>query len=88
VADTGGGIDASCQARLFEPFFTGFDVSHHSSGHYEFGRRGMGLGLSIARAFVEMHDGTITCKSEPGKGSVFTITLPTSARVGTQPSHN
>ncbi|HWE04990.1 MAG TPA: hybrid sensor histidine kinase/response regulator [Tepidisphaeraceae bacterium] len=88
VADTGGGIDASCQARLFEPFFTGFDVSHHSSGHYEFGRRGMGLGLSIARAFVEMHGGTIGCKSEPGKGSVFTIVLPAPARAERQPSHN
>ncbi|HZK82115.1 MAG TPA: hybrid sensor histidine kinase/response regulator [Humisphaera sp.] len=88
VADTGGGIDESCQARLFEPFFTGFDVSHHSSGHYEFGRRGMGLGLSIARAFVEMHGGRISCQSEPGRGSVFTIVLPASERVQAQPSHN
>jgi signal transduction histidine kinase len=88
VADTGGGIDSACQARLFEPFFTGFDVSHHSSGHYEFGRRGMGLGLSIARAFVEMHGGTITCKSEPGKGSVFTIVLPEAAPAEVQPSQN
>ena len=76
VSDTGTGIDASCRARLFEPFFTGFDVSHHSSGHYEFGRRGLGLGLSIARAFVEMHGGTIVCTSDVGKGSTFTITLP------------
>ena len=76
VSDTGTGIDTSCQARLFEPFFTGFDVSHHSSGHYEFGRRGLGLGLSIARAFIEMHGGSISCRSETGKGSTFTITLP------------
>jgi len=88
VADTGGGIEPACQERLFEPFFTGFDVSHHSSGHYEFGRRGMGLGLSIARAFVEMHGGTISCQSEPGKGSVFTIVLPTTVRAEMQPSHN
>src|SRR5262249_13460381 len=76
VKDTGAGISAECLPRLFEPFFTGFDVSHHSSGHYEFGRRGLGLGLSIARAFVEMHSGTIRCDSEPGKGSAFTIFLP------------
>ena len=78
VTDTGAGIDPTCQASLFQPFFTGFDVSHHSSGHYEFGRRGLGLGLSIARAFVEMHGGTIACQSEPGQGSTFTITLPAS----------
>jgi signal transduction histidine kinase len=78
VSDTGAGIASECLPRLFEPFFTGFDVSHHSSGHYEFGRRGLGLGLSIARAFVEMHSGTIRCQSEPGKGSAFAITLPKS----------
>ncbi len=76
VSDTGSGIDEACQGRLFEPFFTGFDVSHHSSGHYEFGRRGLGLGLSIAKAFVEMHGGAISCQSEQGRGSTFTITLP------------
>ncbi|MDB5305571.1 MAG: histidine kinase,Response regulator receiver domain proteinhistidine kinase [Phycisphaerales bacterium] len=76
ITDTGSGIEPACRARLFEPFFTGFDVSHHSSGHYEHGRRGLGLGLSIARAFVEMHGGTISCQSKTGEGSTFTITLP------------
>src|SRR5665213_424462 len=76
VADTGGGIDESCQTRLFEPFFTGFDVSHHSSGHYEFGRRGLGLGLSVVRAIVDMYGGTITCQIEVCNASTFTVTLP------------
>ncbi|MDB5354586.1 MAG: histidine kinase,Response regulator receiver domain proteinhistidine kinase [Phycisphaerales bacterium] len=76
VTDTGSGIEPASRAQLFEPFFTGFDVSHHSSGQYEHGRRGLGLGLSIARAFVEMHGGTISCESKTGEGSVFTITLP------------
>ncbi|MDB5332281.1 MAG: histidine kinase,Response regulator receiver domain proteinhistidine kinase [Phycisphaerales bacterium] len=76
VSDTGTGIEPACRAQLFEPFFTGFDVSHHSSGQYEFGRRGLGLGLSIARAFVEMHGGTIACESTTGRGSTFVITLP------------
>ena len=76
VTDTGAGIDPECQPRLFEPFFTGFDVSHHSSGHYEFGRRGLGLGLSIARAFIQMHGGTIACQSIQGHGSTFIISLP------------
>src|SRR4051794_21090517 len=43
VTDTGSGIDADCLPKLFQPFFTGFDVSKHSSGHYEYGRRGLGL---------------------------------------------
>jgi signal transduction histidine kinase len=76
VTDTGVGIDPDALAHLFEPFFTGFDVSRHSSGHFEFGRRGLGLGLSLARAFVEMHGGLITVASTAAKGSTFTVTLP------------
>ena len=79
VTDTGVGIDSSCQKQLFEPFFTGFDVSHHSSGHYEYGRKGIGLGLSVVKAFVEMHGGTIEVSSEVGKGTSFTIWLPAHA---------
>jgi signal transduction histidine kinase len=76
VTDTGIGIDASCQKQLFEPFFTGFDVSHHSSGQFEYGRKGIGLGLSVVKAFVEMHGGTIEVSSEVGRGTSFTIWLP------------
>jgi signal transduction histidine kinase len=75
VTDTGVGIDPTCQAQLFEPFFTGFDVSHHSSGHFEYGRKGIGLGLSVVKAFVEMHGGRIDVASEVGKGTRFTIYL-------------
>ena len=78
VTDTGTGMNADSIKRLFEPFFTGFDVSHHSSGTYEFGRKGIGLGLSTVKAFVELHGGTVTGTGEPGKGSVFTIWLPES----------
>lgn len=76
VSDTGSGIDAAAQAQLFKPFFTGFNVSHHSSGHFEHGRQGLGLGLSIVQAWVEMHGGTISVQSELGKGSTFIIKLP------------
>jgi signal transduction histidine kinase len=76
VRDTGVGIDAACLPRLFEPFFTRFDVSRHSSGVFEFDRRGLGLGLSVVKAFVEMHGGKVRVDSEIGKGSKFTVTLP------------
>jgi signal transduction histidine kinase len=76
VADTGVGIDPACLPRVFDPFFTRFDVSRHSSGVYEFERRGLGLGLSVAKAFIEMHGGQVSVTSELGKGSTFTIALP------------
>jgi signal transduction histidine kinase len=86
VTDTGIGIDAVCQKQLFEPFFTGFDVSHHSSGQFEYGRKGIGLGLSVVKAFVEMHGGEIGVNSEVGKGTSFTITLPAAAPTNSAPA--
>lgn len=79
VSDTGAGIDAAAREKLFEPFFTGFDVSHHSSGVFEHGRKGLGLGLSVVKAFVESHGGRIDVDSEAGRGTTFTITLPPGA---------
>jgi signal transduction histidine kinase len=76
VSDNGVGIDAAHRERLFEPFFTGFDVSRHSSGTFEHGRRGLGLGLSLVKAFIEMHGGAVAVESEAGKGTTFTLTLP------------
>ena len=66
VSDTGVGIDPASLPHVFEPFFTAFDVSKHSSGEFEFGRRGLGLGLSLVKGFVEMHGGTVSAASEPG----------------------
>ena len=75
VRDTGVGIDADTKARIFDPFFTRLDVTRHSSGTFEFDRRGMGLGLAVAKAFVEMHGGKIAVESQPGQGTCFTIQL-------------
>ena len=79
VRDNGIGIAAEQLPHLFEPFFTEIDVSRHSSGQFEFGRRGLGLGLSVVRAFVAMHGGTVDVSSSLGAGSTFTLTLPLSA---------
>jgi len=83
VTDNGVGIEADSLPRLFDPFFTRFDVSRHSSGDYEFNRRGLGLGLSIVKLFVEMHGGRMDVQSQIGKGSCFTMILP--PRVPTMP---
>lgn len=76
VRDEGVGIDAADQPHIFEKFFTGMDVLSHSSGEYEFLKKGFGLGLAIVRKFVEMHGGRVGMTSEPGKGSDFYFTLP------------
>ncbi len=76
IADTGIGIGPEALARIFEPFFTAFDVSKHSSGTFEYEKRGLGLGLSMAKAFVEMHGGKLSATSDLGKGTIFTMELP------------
>jgi signal transduction histidine kinase len=64
VQDNGIGIPENMYERIFEPNFT----SKNS---------GMGLGLSMVRKMIEDYKGEISVKSEVGKGSTFTITLPT-----------
>ena len=76
VEDHGVGIPARDVPQIFNAFFSTFNTANHSSGEYEFNKRGIGLGLSLARKFVHMHGGRIEASSEEGKGSVFTITLP------------
>lgn len=76
VADTGEGMTEDTCQKLFQPFFTGFDVSRHCSGTYEHGRRGLGLGLAIVKNLVEMHGGTIGVDTKPQQGTTFTFTLP------------
>jgi signal transduction histidine kinase len=79
VSDTGVGMDRASVARVFEPFFTRFDVSRHSSGVFEFERRGLGLGLTVVEAFAKRHGGRVDVESKVGQGTTFTITLPGAA---------
>lgn len=76
IRDTGVGIHADDIEHIFDPFFTRSDVRHHASGECDFNRSGLGLGLSVTRAFVEMHGGNIRVASRPGVGTQFTIRIP------------
>jgi signal transduction histidine kinase len=78
VSDEGIGVPAGDQQYLFEPFFTGFDTLRHSSGDYQFGKRGLGLGLWLVKTFVEMHGGRVEVSSGPERGSTFSFLLPRS----------
>jgi signal transduction histidine kinase len=72
VADSGIGMTAEQQARLFEEFSQADAATAQRFG-------GTGLGLAITRKLARMMDGDVTVTSEPGKGSVFTVRLPGSA---------
>lgn len=77
VSDTGIGIDACLLEHVFEPFSAaGGDMQLHTSGRFEFGSRGLGLGLAIAKAIIEQHGGSIMVRSQPQAGSHFTVVLP------------
>jgi len=76
IADQGVGIAPEVRPYVFEPFFTGFDTMHHSSGDFEFCKKGIGLGLCLVKRFVDLHQGQVEFTSEPGRGSTFTVTLP------------
>ncbi len=80
VADRGVGLEPQALKQLFQPFFTQFDPSRHSSGDFGFCKRGLGLGLSISKQFVEMHGGEISAESAPADGTRITVRLPRRAR--------
>jgi signal transduction histidine kinase len=76
VQDEGIGVQPSEQQYLFEPFFTGFDTLHHSSGDFQFCKRGIGLGLCLVKTFIELHGGRVEFQSVPGHGSSFGFVVP------------
>jgi signal transduction histidine kinase len=76
VADRGIGLEPRAVNRLFQPFFTQFDSSRHSSGDIGFNKRGLGLGLSIVKQFIELHGGQVAAESTLGQGTTVTIRLP------------
>jgi len=69
VCDTGPGISAADQAKLFQEFQQADNAITKKKG-------GTGLGLAISKRIIEMHGGKIWVESKPGQGSTFTFTLP------------
>jgi len=67
VRDTGVGMDAETQARVFEPFFSTKEDAH-----------GVGLGLSVVESIVARHGGRVDLESAPGQGTAFTLHFPLS----------
>ena len=67
IKDTGRGIPEENLSRIFDPFFTTKDVG-----------KGTGLGLFIAHDIIVRHKGTIRVESTPGKGTTFSVNIPTS----------
>ena len=67
-SDTGVGIPSEVMTKIWSPLFTTK-------------AKGMGLGLTICKRIVEAHGGTISAESSVGKGSIFTITIPSNPRI-------
>ena len=80
VEDTGIGIPTEHLPRLFERFYRVDKARHRAEG-------GTGLGLAIVKHIVITFGGTIQVESEPGKGSIFTITLPAHFKDGRKPGN-
>ena len=71
VIDTGSGIPEKLLPKIFQPFFTTKGTAKRGE------TKGTGLGLAICKEIIDRHRGTIDVASEVGKGTTFTISLPT-----------
>jgi two-component system phosphate regulon sensor histidine kinase PhoR len=69
VADNGIGINKNDQKHIFDKFYRASTGNIHKY-------KGLGLGLYYVKKIAEAHGGDVTVSSKPGKGSIFTVTIP------------
>jgi two-component system, OmpR family, heavy metal sensor histidine kinase CusS len=69
VRDTGCGIDSEHLPHVFDRFYR----ADRARSHYS---QGAGLGLAIVKSIMNLHHGTVTIQSEPGKGTTVTLRFP------------
>jgi signal transduction histidine kinase len=69
ISDNGPGVTAADLERILRPFEQAGSVNEHA--------KGSGLGLTLVKAFAELHGGTLMLSSEPGKGFSARLTFPT-----------
>jgi len=86
VSDSGPGIPQQDLPGLFQPFFTGGReaVERHTSGDYQHMSRGIGLGLSVVKRFVDLHGGTVSVDTS-ADGTRVRVFLPREPRVASVP---
>lgn len=75
VSDCGVGIPIDERVRIFDKFYGVGDIAHHSSGDTAFMSKGSGLGLSIVRGIMDVHEGAVWVEGD-GEGSVFSMLFP------------
>ncbi len=69
VADNGIGISKTDQKHIFDKFYRASSGNIHKF-------KGLGLGLYYVKKIADAHGGDVTVSSKPGKGSIFTVTIP------------
>ncbi|MCS6885654.1 MAG: two-component regulator propeller domain-containing protein [Acidobacteriota bacterium] len=80
IRDDGIGVEPGELDKVFEAFYTASDTAKHTSGEYEFMARGAGLGLAIARGYIQLHGGRIWLESRgKNSGCSVHIVLPSNA---------
>jgi signal transduction histidine kinase len=75
VVDNGVGVEAKDLPYIFDRF-------RQADGSSTRAYRGMGIGLALAKAYVELHGGTIAVESQPGKGTAFRVRIPRTVSTG------
>jgi two-component system phosphate regulon sensor histidine kinase PhoR len=82
IIDQGYGIPEKSLNRIFDKFYRVSDNEHIQE------ITGSGLGLSLVKEIIELHDGSIWVESKIGEGSTFTFSIPKSEHENTQPYHS